>query len=340
MSPRGVSVRARPKPIMSVGDPDGVVGHVARDRLAFALVDEGGALDVASIRSFAKEDQPTVSGGLSDFLRAAGTSPSLKRCALAVAGVARGDVVSITNSPWFVSRSGLAAMLGAPPIILNDFAARAWALADPSKAKVETFQGARPSMTQSEGSCCLIGIGLELGVAALVRDSSGVSRVIASEAGASILPSSQSLKSPAVERLHGSGDRIEAYKVLSGIGLARLAQAMRGGASPVKVTDLAAVRAVTNGRDASDREALNVFCELFWEFAANLTMTFGAWDGVLVTGEVAHMLRARLIDAARLGFARKGPHMRLLQAVPLSFVTVDHGELAGAAMALNAAGEP
>lgn len=96
---------------MSSGDPISVVGHVARDSLAFAFVHEGGALDVASIRSFAKEDQPTVSGGLSDFLRAAGTSASPIRCALAVAGVARGDVVSITNSPWFVSRSGLAVML-------------------------------------------------------------------------------------------------------------------------------------------------------------------------------------------------------------------------------------
>lgn len=325
---------------MSSGNPVGVVGHVARDSLAFAFVDEGGALDVASIRSFAKEDQPTVSGGLSDFLRAAGTSASPKRCALAVAGVARGDVVSITNSPWFVSRSGLAGMLGAPPIILNDFAARAWALADPSKARVETFHGTRAPATQSEGTCCLIGVGLELGVAALIRGPSGVSKVIASEAGASILPSSQSLKSPVLERLHAPGERIEAYKVLSGIGLARLAQAIRAGASAAKVPDLAAIRAVTNGRDAGDREALSVFCEVFWDFAANLTMTFGAWDGLLVTGEVAHMLKARLVDAARLGFARKGPHVRLLQAVPLSFVTVDHGELAGAAMALNAAGMP
>lgn len=323
---------------MSTGDPAGVVGHVARDGLAFALVDEGGALDVASIRSFAKEDQPTVSGGLSDFLRAAGMSPSLKRCALAVAGVARGDVVSITNSPWFVSRSGLAGMLGSPPIILNDFAARAWALADRSKARVETFQGTCAPITLSEGTSCLIGVGLELGVAALIHGPSGVLKVIASEAGASTLPSLQLLKSPVLERLYASGERVEAYKILSGIGLARLAQAMRGGLSPTKVPDLAAIRAVANGRDASDREALRVFCEVFWDFAANLTMTFGAWDGLMVTGEVAHMLKARLIDAARQGFARKGPHVRLLQAVPLSFVTVDHGELAGAAMALNAAG--
>ena len=48
------------------------------------------------------------------------------------------------------------------------------------------------------------------------------------------------------------------------------------------------------------------------------------------------MLKAPLVDAAHLGFARKGPHIRLLQVVPLSFVAVDHGELAGAAMALKA----
>jgi glucokinase len=325
---------------MSTSDPPGVVGHVARDSLAFALVDEGGALDEGSIRSFKKEDQPTVSGGLSDFLRAAGTSLSPKRCALAVAGVARGDVVSITNSPWFVSRSGLASMLGNPPIILNDFAARAWALADRSRAQVETFHGAHLPMLQSEGTRCLIGIGLELGVAALVQGPSGVSKVIASEAGASILPSSQSLKSSVLERLHAPGERIEAYKVLSGIGLARMAQAMRGSSSSGKVPDLTAIRAVTNGRDATDREALKIFCEVFWDFAANLTMTFGAWGGVLVTGEVAHMVKARLVEAARLGFARKGPHVRLLQAVPLSFVRIDHGELAGAALALNAASMP
>ena len=89
--------------------------------------------------------------------------------------------------------------------------------------------------------------------------------MIASEAGASILPSSQSLEAPALERLHASGKRIEAYKVLSGIGFARLAQAIRGGASPATVPDLAAIRGVTRGRDASDVEALRVFCEVFWE---------------------------------------------------------------------------
>ena len=325
---------------MSIESLTGVVGHVARDRLAFALVDERGRLDVASIRSFAKEDQPTVSGGLSDFLRNAGQAVVPGRCALAVAGVARGDVVSITNSPWFVSRSGIGAMLRTSPIILNDFAARAWALTSASGLKVEAFPGSRPPALEREGVFCLIGLGLELGVAALIRNATGSMTVVASEAGATILPQPDRSNAAALDRLRAPDGRLETYKVLSGIGLVRLAQALRGGLGSTANPDIAAIRAVTNGRDAHDREALRVFCDVFWAFAANLTLTYGAWDGVVPTGEVAELLRARLVDTARVGFAHKGPHMRLLQAVPLSFATIAHGELAGAALALNAADLP
>ena len=316
-------------------DPIGIAGHVGRSSLNFALVDGEGRVMADTIRGFGQEEQPTVSGGISTFLREVGMTGRSVRAALAVAGVARGDAISITNSPWFVSRSGLGAMLGHPPIILNDFAARAWALTGPSGMVLNTMPGFVAPAVRSPGVFCLIGIGLELGVAAFVRGPTGLVTVISSEAGATVLPRSD-LPEATLRRLSGPGCSIESYTVLSGSGLVRLAGDLRDAGSRSTLVDLSALRAVASAHDKPAQEAVRTFCDLFWNFAINLVLTYGAWDGVILTGELSELLKRQLVEAARVRIARKGSHARLLRETPIGIAAFTQGELAGASMALRA----
>lgn len=320
--------------MQSTEETIGVAGHVARDLMSFALVTDQGSIRSDTIRSFRKEEQPTVSGGLSTFLDASGVTGGATRASLAVAGVARGDVISITNSPWFVSRSGLRAMLGEPPIILNDFAARAWALTGAAGVAVSPLSGSAAPTPRGEGTFCLIGLDIELGVAAFVRSSTGQMAVLSSEAGASTLPQAD-LPDASLTRLKGLGARAEAYTVLSGPGLVRLAGDLGGRRTIVGVPKMTDVRGVTNARDQPAQEAVRIFCDLFWDFAVNLVLTYGAWDGLILTGEIAELLEAQLAGSARTRFARKGSHARLLRDLPIGLASIPRGELAGASMALR-----
>lgn len=270
------------------------------------------------------------------FLNDAGMTARTTRLSLAVAGVARGDVISITNSRWSVSRTGLSAMLFEPPIILNDFAARAWALTGASGVVLNAFAGSSTPAVREPGMFCLIGIGMELGVAAFVRNPGGLVMVIASEAGASTL-SNAKLPDTSLKRLQNIKGFIEAYTLLSGIGLVGLAGDFRNARVPAEELDMQALRAIAGAHDLPTQEAVHLFCDQFWDFAVNLVLSYGAWDGLILTGEVAELLKRQLANAARDRFARGGAHSRLLRNLPLGLATFAHGELAGASMALRAA---
>jgi glucokinase len=89
------------------------------------------------------------------------------------------------------------------------------------------------------------------------------------------------------------------------------------------------------GTDAVANEACELLCEAFWTYAGSLVLTYGAWDGVVVTGALARVLQAHLA-APRMQavFAGTGKYARLLAAVPRTYMAVEHGELFGAAEAL------
>ncbi|WP_022685970.1 glucokinase [Sphingomonas phyllosphaerae] len=314
----------------------GIVGHVGRKGLRFALTDMAGELVPGSIRHYGSEHNSSVSGALSTFQRDSNLARLPERSAIAVAGLARGDAISITHTRWYVSRSGLQAMLGRPPLILNDFEAEAWALSDDRRCSLLPLGTAPTISLQRPGTYCVLGMTSGLGVSVLVREHDGDVRVLATEAGhAGFAPASHAM-SDLVRAIFPDRHPIVAEHLISATGLVaiynELATAQKLAKRATKPEDVTRLAAV----DPLARQACEVLCEAFWAYASHLVLTFGAWDGVIVTGKLAMALRDILaLGRMNIIFSGSGKYMRLLTSVPRSVTALEHGELNGAARALG-----
>ncbi|WP_380786581.1 glucokinase [Sphingomonas sp. R86521] len=312
-----------------------VLATIGRKRIGIALSDADGALRTGTIRNYDTEATTGVTAALLAFQQDLQLTRLPTRSAIAVAGLVRGDAISITNTRWFLSRSGLQAMLGEPPLILNDFAAEAWAIGSAPVRADEAFgSGATPAI-QAPGCYAVIGITSGLGVAVVNRVASGAMTVLPTEAGhgafAAATPELAAIAADLFPGRHPAAEELVSARGLVAIHN-RLAQ-QRGGAAPI-------TRPEDVTRSAANNPVARAACELlakaFWAQASSLVMTFGAWDGLVVTGALANAIRPflRRPDAQAL-FVASAKHQRTLQAVPRVFATVDNAELIGLAQALR-----
>jgi glucokinase len=318
-----------------VGEP-AVLATVGRKRVELALTDQCGSLRPETICSYDAEATSGVSDALSIFRRDMALAVLPKQSAIAVAGLARGDAISITRTRWIISRPGIEAMLGRPPLVLNDFAAGAWALYSADVRPAEMFNGVAGLSLRKPGCYLLLGITSGLGAAVLRRDDSGLVTVLPTEAGhGGFVAGTEELARLAGD-LYSGKHPVTAEDIVSAPGLLAIYQMVarrRGLACPAHTPE-----DVTRGiaLDPIAREACELLCKALWAQAGSLVLTYGAWDGVLLTGKVAQVLRQvlRRPDTQSL-FAGAGKYQRLLSAVPRGFAMLEHGELIGLAEALR-----
>lgn len=313
-----------------------VIADVGRNKVRLCLTDHDGRLRPETLRTYAPSQQSTISGALSAFGQECALAALPRRCAIAVSGAAVGDIISVTNSRWFVSRSGLAAMLQGTPLILNDFAACAWALSsEDTDARLETIAG--PSLDPVKpGTRCLIGIGSGLGVAVISRDAHGRVHVLPTEAGHSHFPGTPAELQPVIERIARTKGNVAAEDLISARGLLAIYQAVVAiDGTIARAADAEGVLRLCGSDDATARKAAELFSRALWHFAGNMALAYGAWDGVMLTGSVAYALRGLIrLPELSADFVVAGPYQRQLREVPRARVELDHAELHGAARAL------
>ncbi len=314
-----------------------LIADVGRTSVRIALTDDRGRLRADTVRAYEAATQSTLAGAMTAFGQESGLPKLPSRCAIAVSGAPRGDIITITNSRWHLSRSGLTSMLQAPPLILNDFAANAWAIADDAgSSRIEPISGAavRPGRP---GTYCIIGVGSGLGVALLSRDEHGGVNVLPTEAGHTEILAGTAEAVPIASILSARTGYLTAEMMLSAPGLLAIYQALAklAGVTPTAANLPDLVRLGALGRDPTVAKACELFARALWRFAGNLVLAYGAWDGVILTGSVGCALRSvlRRPDLAE-NFVVKGPFVRQLRDVPRSLATFQHAELEGAAVAL------
>jgi glucokinase len=316
----------------------GIVGDVGRKMIRLGLTDGEGVLRRDTIRAYEAATQSTISGAMTSFARECGLNVLPRRCALAISGAARGETISVTNSRWYVSRSGLRAMLQADPVLLNDFAAIAWSLTSTrGSARIEPADQGSICPATRPGTYCIIGIGSGLGVAVLQRDDFGHYSVLSTEAGHCSFVPSQSDWQPVIEIMRRSSPPQTAEHYMSAAGLHRtyLACAEHHGLEPRAASSVEVVALAENARDIAAVKALDLIARALWQFAGNMVLSHGAWDGVILTGSLTHALgRVLRQQNVRDQFSLAGPYARELLRVPRSFASFDHAELEGAAQAL------
>jgi glucokinase len=314
-----------------------IVADVGRHAVRVGLTDEDGHLDHTTVREYDPAAQPTISTAISAYGAQSGLAALPRRAAIAVSGVPRGDIISVTKSRWILSRSGLTAMFQAPPLILNDFAANAWAMSDAAcSGRIEPMSSL-PVRPQQPGTYCIVGIGSGLGVAIMSRDEFGFVSVLPTEGGHIDLMDGLAGSHPVLKLLRTGNEPITAESLFSGRGLLAIHEGicnLRGRAPTCSnLSDLLSQASIRG--DPALVETFDFFGRAFWHFAGNLALAYGAWDGVILTGSIAAALK-QVLRRPELSrhFVVEGPYSRQLAQVPKASISFRHAELEGAAVAL------
>ncbi len=311
----------------------GLVADIGRNSVRFGLVDAVAFSNPHDVCRFGTNEHTTFTSALVSYLRKVGLEGQRLPSAFAVAGAVRGDVINLTGSRWFISLSGIEAVLRQRPQALNECAAIALALPMLEENRFVALPGAALRSMRPEGRYLLVVPGTGLGVSALIPGN-GRSIPVQSEAAHMSFVAETADEQRLIAAFARKGIRPTNEAVVSARGL-MAAQALfctndHVATSPEEVT-------AGMDRDAVSIAAASLFASALARIARDLALAFGAWDGVFLAGPIVHAMRRRLAAPDfRIRFEGDGPFRRDLAQVPLALVEPGDWELVGAAAALAA----
>jgi glucokinase len=309
-----------------------LVADIGRQSVRFGLTGGDQGIAPRDIRKFMTAEHPTFTSALVSYLSDLGLQDARLPSVLAVAGAARGDLINLTGSRWYISLSGVEAVLRERPRALNECAANALALTTLPMSAFTPLPGPSPKPVEAGGNYVVIGTGTGLGVAALISVG-GKLVPIQSEAGHTAFAPQTPDERKFAEYCASKGHLIDVESLVSAPGLLLAYEALSGGKKLARPEDV--TRGI--GRDPVCTQVVRMFCDYMGSFAGDLAMTFGAWDGVYLAGSISRALLPQLSDPAfRKRMEGKAAFRRQLGEVPVALVNRNDLELVGAAAALNA----
>jgi len=308
-----------------------LVADIGRQSVRFGLTGGDAGMMPRDVRKFLTAEHPTFTSALVAYLNGVGLQEARLPSVLAVAGAVRGDLINLTGSRWYISLSGVEAVLRERPRALNECAANALALTMLPTSAFTPLQGPAPKPVEAGGNYVVIGTGTGLGVAALVT-ANGKLSALQTEAGHMSFAASTPDERKFADYCYSKGLQFDVETLLSAPGLLLAYEALSGGKKLDKPEDV--TRNV--GRDPINTAVVRMFVEHLGSFAGDLALAYGAWDGVFLTGAIARALHPQLMDP---GFRRrlegKAAFRRQLTEVPAALVNRNDLELLGAAAALG-----
>lgn len=310
----------------------------------FALADTAAVnpLLAETIRDYRVKDFDSLAAAASCYqaelgVRAAGAC-------FAVAGRVDGDSVRMTNHHWHVSLRQTQAELALDRLhVINDFYALAMGVPRIGAEHLCAIGPAADGQGSSRAAkvWAVLGPGTGLGCAALMRFGDHY-HVLETEGGhIGFAPRSQD-ESALLGQLHRSFVRVSNERLISGVGLQNIHQALAALAQepledlrPEQITARA-----QEGGDALCVRTMETFVRVFGAVAGDAVLGFGAWDGVyLAGGLIPHILPWLQSGAFRQRFEDKGRFQDAMQRVPtLAILHPQPGLLGTAVVAARDAG--
>lgn len=263
-----------------------------------------------------------------------------RHAAFAVATAVAGDRVAFTNSHWNFSREAVRHALGLEQLLmLNDFEALALSLPCLTAAQLRCPDARLPHAPgAAPGLLAVVGPGTGLGVGAVVHTRQGWV-ALPGEGGHATLAAGDAREAAVIEVVRRQYPHVSAERLLSGIGLPLLHQALgevRGAAPAAPWTAEAIVTAALAGTDAQAGETVDLFCALLGSFAGNVALTLGARGGVYIGGGIVPRFADRFFASAfRQRFEAKGRFQGYLAAIPTALITDTLAALSGGALAIE-----
>lgn len=277
--------------------------------------------DLRHEQAFASADWPGLEEPITRWLSATGVHPD--RACFAVAGPVVGGRCVTTNLPWVVDGAQLAAQLGCPTAVVNDFYAAARGielLGDGDAVRI------RDGRAVAGAPRAVLGAGTGLGEAYL---AGGI--VVPGEGGHAEFGPADARELRLAAWLQGRYGRASWEDVLSGPGLVNLARFTYEDRNAPAPTWLDAADAPARVA-AEEPEVVDWFCALYGAEAGNMALRVIALGGVYLCGGIAPRLLGPLQAggfAAR--FSAKGRISTAIQDVPVYVVLHPGLGLLGAA---------
>jgi len=312
-----------------------LVADIGGTNARFAIADLV-TLELASIRSFAVADHPTLAGAISDYLKDIKEIAEPVHAAIAVAAPVTSEEIKLTNAPWSFTNNALVRDAGLAGVhVLNDFEALSLSLPHLVEAELHQIGGSDPV---AYGTKAVLGPGTGLGVAGLAW--SGTHWVaMPGEGGHVTLGAEDARELELIERLRRGRERLSVERALSGPGLSELHQAVAAsyGHGDEPLTPAEVEMRALGGDDPLAAEALDIFVTWLGRFAGDVALLLGARGGVYLGGGIAPKLISRLAQGDfREAFERKGRMTDFVAPIPVYVILAEYPALAGAAAGLRA----
>ena len=236
-------------------------------RFATALPSASPRID--QVREIDVRQMPSFTDALQQFERDSGCELRGVTCAMVIAGAPTGETLSLVRSRWTITRSGLAAVLGGAITIINDVAARAWAIRA-GTGKIDTVRGVGTLNLGRGGRYAMIMVEEGLGAAAIDVDAHGLMRILESEAGHTDFAPSSEREEKLARALKGAAPFVSWERMLT-----------------IPRHDPLWAQACP---EMTEAERSQLLAALLGRFAVNLMHSFGAWQGVMIAGDHARQI--------------------------------------------------
>jgi glucokinase len=295
--------------------------------LGIAAIEPGQSPVFSHTRRLASADFSDCAALLSQYCAEVGAAQQgLQHACLAVAGPisADGRQARFTNLPWQADADMLAAQLGVPLRLVNDFAAVAAGVTVCPPDQRITLQAGEP---RPGGLRLVIGAGTGLGVAALIGAGKTL-HILPSEGGHLGFAPQDETQVRIHAALLAEHGRVTIERVVSGPGLSAIHRILTGA-----TLEPAEIAARAQDGDPLALATTDTFFAAYGAAAGDLAMAFMAHGGVYLAGGVTQKLLPLLGRSPFLAaFNAKAEHAGLVAQMPIHAVTDVAIGLSGAAV--------
>lgn len=313
-----------------------LVGDIGGTHARFAIVERGGA--ASEVRDWADlpERFATFTDALKHYLDRIDPQRVPESVALAVAGPVTDGRVSLTNRDWKISEGELRLLGFRSALLINDFAALAYAADRLGPSDLRCIGPEIPAA--AEGAITILGAGTGFGVSCLAH-LRGHAVPLATEGGHIGFAPEGAEEIAILKALGRRFGRVSVERILSGPGLENLSCALdeiAGRAVRPSTAAQIVERAAQGDRDS--RATLSMFCSIFGAVAGDFALAHGARGGVLLAGGIAGKIEPHLMQGAfRARFEAKGRLSPFVKSIPTKLIINSNAALLGAARAAEEA---
>lgn len=298
-------------------------------RLALA---EAGTTEPIRERRYQCADFADFEPLLADFL--AREQVRISAGCLAVAGPIGDDgrTAQLTNLPWRIDATALAAAFGIARLDLaNDFTAAALGVTACPTGSLVPLQAGEPLAGTPR---LVVGAGTGLGMAVLMPTADGW-QVLPGEGGHVAFGPTDPVQAELWQHLYRQHGRVTAERVVSGPGLEAIYRFLAPGAPAA--TAEAISQSAREDRHGPGGRAVDLFLAAYGAFAGDMAMAVMARGGVYLAGGIVAKLLPLLADSPFLErFNGKAEHAQLARQMPITIVTDPMLGLRGAAILAKA----